>query len=52
MRIQETDRILKEAKVARHSAVVEKRGGLSRTWITAIVAFVAVLIGVALFAKR
>jgi hypothetical protein len=53
MRIQETDRVLKDAKFARHSAVDENRGsGMSRAWIAGIVAFVAVLVGVAFFAKR
>jgi hypothetical protein len=52
MRIQETDKILKEAKISRHAVSENRGGGVSTTWITAIVAFVAVLVGVAFFARR
>jgi len=53
MRIQETDRVLKEARIARHAANAVEKGGIqTRTWIAGIVALLALAGVVAYFRNR
>ena len=53
MRIQETDRVLKEARIARHAANAVENGGVqTRTWIAGIAALLALAGVVAYFRTR
>ena len=51
MRIQETDRILKEAKYARHAAHVEPKSAMW-TWLTGSVVALLAVVGVFVYLKR
>ena len=53
MRIQETDRVLKEAKYARHAAHDEDEGrSMLWTWLTGSAGALAAVVGVFLYLKR
>jgi len=53
MRIQETDKVLKEARVARHAANAVEDGGVpAGAWIAGVVAVLALAGIVAYFRNR
>lgn len=52
MRIQDTDRVLKEARFSRRNNAVEKGGSISRAWIAVIVAIIAVAGGLFAWMSR
>jgi hypothetical protein len=51
MRIQETDKVLKEARFARRAAG-EETSGISKSWLAGVVALLAVAGLVAYFRNR
>ena len=51
MRIQETDRVLKEAKISRHAAQPEPRSAMW-TWLTGSVVALLAVVGVFAYLKR
>ena len=51
MRIQETDKVLKEAKFARHAAYVEPRSSMW-TWLTGTAIALVAVAGVFAYLKR